>query len=369
MSMTSRERLLTALDNGRPDRMPCQVHGWMTYYLNHYLDGADWYQANDRFGLDHAIYVPPTYLYDPADEARWQVDRSELPADADGNHRWEVTITTPDGPLHFAGAYNEITGWETEHLVKTREDFELWERYWPRPVGVDVSALTTAREKLGDRGIVRTFPYYWGQGSPWQCLCTLVGTEPAIYWAMDEPDFVADALERIVQRSLAVTAMQKDTPADMVELGGGAGSSTVISPAMFERFCLPYDRRQVDAWHAIGVKTVYHLCGGLMPMLDHVAAMGSDGLETMTPPGMGADCDLAESSRRVGDKLFFIGGFDQSAGFESGTPETARRLVRECFEATKDHAGYICAPSDHFFRGDPANLQAFVDECRACVYD
>ena len=29
MSMTSRERMLTALANGRPDRLPCQVHGWM----------------------------------------------------------------------------------------------------------------------------------------------------------------------------------------------------------------------------------------------------------------------------------------------------------------------------------------------------
>ena len=54
MTMTSRERMLTALSNGRPDRLPCQVHGWMDYYLNHYLDGMDWWQACERFGLDYA---------------------------------------------------------------------------------------------------------------------------------------------------------------------------------------------------------------------------------------------------------------------------------------------------------------------------
>lgn len=29
--MTSRERMLAALANRRPDRMACQVHGWMDY--------------------------------------------------------------------------------------------------------------------------------------------------------------------------------------------------------------------------------------------------------------------------------------------------------------------------------------------------
>jgi uroporphyrinogen-III decarboxylase len=154
----------------------------------------------------------------------------------------------------------------------------------------------------------------------------------------------------------------------MVEVGGGAGSSTVISPAMFEEFCLPYDIQQNRLLHEAGLKIVYHLCGGVMPMLDLVVRTGADGLETMTPSSMGGDCNLSEASRRVGDKLFFIGGFDQNAGFERGTPERARQLVHECFEATRDHAGYIVAPSDHFFHGDPANLQAFADACRECTY-
>ena len=65
MAMTSRERMLTALDNKRPDRLPCQVHGWMDYYLKTYLGGADWYEANRRLGFDYAIYVSPTYRYEP----------------------------------------------------------------------------------------------------------------------------------------------------------------------------------------------------------------------------------------------------------------------------------------------------------------
>ena len=358
--------MLTALGNGRPDRLPCQVHGWMQYYLDTYLDGMDWWEANDRFGLDGAIYVSPDYAY--AEEASWVVDRRELGVDSDGNEVWEETIHTPDGDLHHAGARNAITPWTTEYLIKTPADFEIWTRYHPEPVGVDLTAVATAAERMGERGIIRSHPYSPGQGSPWQSFCTLYGTEEAILLGMDEPETLHRILERILERTLRVTRMWEGTRADMVELGGGAGSSTVISPSFFREFCLPYDQRQIEVFHQVGVKVVYHLCGGLMEMLDLVVATGADGLETMTPPSMGGNCNLHEASKRVGDRLFFIGGFDQNTGFEHGTPEVARRQVRELFDATRDHAGYICCPSDHFFHGDPANLEAFAEACRECVY-
>jgi uroporphyrinogen decarboxylase len=368
MGMTSRERMLTALANGRPDHLPCQVHGWMDYYLRTYLGGMDWWQAYEMFDMDYAIYTSPTYTYSPASSATWIRDHRDLGVDRDGNHPWEATITTPLGTLHHAGAWNAITPWETEPLIKSEDDFALWREFCPEPTGADLGELFQVRERLGDKGIIRSHPFSAGQGSPWQSFCILVGTEPAIYMAHDEPAFVHEALETILERTLRVTALWEGTPADMVEIGGGAGSNTVISPAMFREFCLPYDRRQVRAFHDIGLKVVYHLCGGLMRMLDLVAETGSDGLETMTPPSMGGDCDLWEASRRVGDKLFFIGGFDQNAGFERGTPETTRRLVHECFEATRDHAGYILCPSDHFFHGDPACLHAFAAAAKECVY-
>ncbi len=366
--MNSRERMLTALNNGRPDRLPCQVHGWMDYYLKRYLGGMDWWQAYEKFDMDFAIYVSPRYTYSDRDLARWRVERKELGVDADGNHRWEETITTPGGTLHHAGAWNEITPWETEYLIKTEDDFKLWNAYVPAPTGIDFAPVREVKDRLGDRGIIRSHPYSFGQGSPWQSFCMLVDTQNAIMMAMDTPDFLHHALSAILHKTLDVTEMWKGVPADMVETGGGAGSNTVISPALFKEFCLPYDQQQHAALREAGVKIVYHLCGGVMHMLDLVAQNGADGLETMTPPSMGGDCDLREASRRVGDRLFFIGGFDQNAGFERGTPERARQLVIDCFEATRDHAGYICAPSDHFFHGDPACLQAFSDAANECVY-
>ncbi len=366
--MTSRERLLTALNNGRPDRLPCQVHGWMDYYLQTYLDGMDWWEAYEYFDMDFAIYVSPQYIYSACALENWRTVRVDLGTDADGNRLWEETIHTPRGSLHHAGAVNPITAWTTEYLIETPRDFELWNEFYPMPVDIDFSGIQAVKQRLGDRGIIRSHPFSPGQGSPWQSFCTLAGTEPAIFMAMDQPERLHEILDAILEKTLAVTAMWEGIPSDMVETGGGAGSSTVISPALFEEFCLPYDRRQNELFHQAGLKVVYHLCGGLMPLLERVVATGADGLETMTPPSMGGDCNLREASRQVGERLFFIGGFDQNAGFEHGTPEQARQQVFDCFEATRDHAGYICCPSDHFFHGDPACVRAFADAAKECLY-
>ena len=136
--MTSRERMLIALDNGRPDRLPCQVHGWMDYYLNRFLGGIDWYEACAKFDMDYAIYVSPEYTYAESDLARWQCDRRQTGTDSQGNHCWEETISTPKGTLHQTGAWNEITSWSTEHLIKNEGDFELWDRFFPVPLAADL---------------------------------------------------------------------------------------------------------------------------------------------------------------------------------------------------------------------------------------
>ena len=368
MTMTSRERMLTALSNGRPDRLPCQVHGWMSYYLKRYAGTTDWMEANDRFGFDHAIYISPDYEYSERDLSNWSVTVNEPKMLGDQHYHWMETIVTPDGTLSVHKARNEFTEWDIEPLIKNWDDYKIWAKWRPIPVKADFQRMLRAKDRLGDKGIIRVHPFSAGQGSPWQSLCVLLGTQEAIFAACDEPDMVHSALKDILEMTLKTAELWKGIPGDMVEVGGGAGSNTVISPKMFREFCLPYDRQQNEAFHSCGLKVVYHLCGGLMQQADLVVESGADGLETMTPRSMGGDCDLREASRRWGGKLFFIGGFDQNAGFERGTPETARKLVRECFEATKDHAGYIVAPSDHFFFGDPANLKAFCDEARECVY-
>ena len=87
---------------------------------------------------------------------------------------------------------------------------------------------------------------------------------------MDEPDWTHYALKAISDKSLLSIENMGKIEADLVENGGGAASSTVISPTLHEEFCLPYDKLQHDAIHRQGALVVYHLCGGLIPLLEIV---------------------------------------------------------------------------------------------------
>ncbi len=364
--MTGRERFMIAMSNGKPDRLPCQVHCWMDYYLKTYLGGCSQIEAYKRFGMDIVEYTYPRCEFAAAAKANWQTEYTPSRVEADGTKHWGYIIKTPGGKLTCRGATNQYTSWVTEFLIKNEADFALWEKYHPVPIQVDWTPTREALRQVGDDGIVRAYPCDAGQGSPWQSFCTMYDVEPAIMAAIDKPQWVHHCLEVLLQAKLRALEIG-GLVGDLVETGGGAGSNTVISPTLHEEFCLQYDIRQHEALHTYGVKIVYHLCGGLMKMLDLVARNGADGIETMTPPAMGGDCDIVQAARRVGDKLFFIGGFDQNAGFEKGTPSLAREMVRN-LHAARPHGGYICCPSDHFFFGDPANIQAFADAAKECTY-
>lgn len=365
--MDGRTRLLTALANEKPDRLPCQVHSWMKYYLDKYLGGVDQYAAYGRFGMDPVIYAEASYEWRESDLRRWRVEEKDQGTDSDRVRRWVRTITTPKGTLREAFGANSMTCWHTEHLLKKEEDFALWKEFCPTPKSVDWSPVIAAKNRIGRQGIVRGCFFDYGQGSPWQSFMMLTGTEEAIFWAVDEPDLVHELLEAILERKLRTIEAAGRIEFDLVETGGGGGSSTVISPAMHAEFCLPYDKRQHAALHEAGTRAVYHLCGGVMPLLHLVAENGADALETMTPPAMGGDCDLAEATRQIGHCKAFIGGFNQSEGFERGSPEAIPAMVQSLHHSCPD-GGYICSPSDHFFEGDPANVQAFVDAVRGCAY-
>jgi len=184
----------------------------------------------------------------------------------------------------------------------------------------------------------------------------------------DDPEWVHAFLRILQRRKRAFVRSLPGARYDLLELGGGDASSTVISPAIFERFVAPYDSELIEEAHRAGQRIVYHTCGGMMPLLERIAGMHPDAMETFTPPAMGGDTHLAEAKRRVGACVCLIGGFDQFHYFKGTTPEETRREVRRCFEAAGTGGGYILSPSDHFFEADPGLLEAFADEGRKCVY-
>lgn len=361
--MTSRERLLAALCRQVPDRLPVTVHQWQQYHLDRYLDGISALAAFRRFGMDATISV---FAYDFAESHDWRTGiRTHV--DADGYRVTHTTIATPGGTLSTTSAANDMTSWVTEPMVKRPEDIELLRRYLPVP-GIDLEAVGAAKRELGEDGILRGFPFGY-QGSPWQDACCYHGTEEMIYAAIDRPDWTREFLNVLLEKKLEfVERWLVRCPFDVIETGGGAGSSTVISPQIFEEFLLPVDRKLHEALHAAGHQAVYHTCGGMMPILELIVRNGCDVSETLSPREVGGDADHAEIKRRIGKKVSLIGGMNQFQVLTEGTPESIRAEVRRLFAALGPGGGYVLSPSDHFFDAPAENLQAYADAARECMY-
>jgi len=265
---------------------------------------------------------------------------------------------------------NGYTDWVIEHLLKKPGDIELISDYMTRPL-CDVEAVNRAAAALGERGILRSFilPFdFFGQPGCWQDFCCIRGTEQAILDTYDDPAWVHTVLAVLRERKLSYVRSLAGARYDLMELGGGDASTTVISPSIFREFVAPYDADLIAAARVVGQRIAYHTCGGMMPILEDIADLGPTAMETFTPVEMGADVKLAEAKRRVGERVCMIGGFNQAHYFKDCAAEATRTYVRRCFTAAGEGGGYILAPSDHFFDADPDLVAAFADEARRCVY-
>jgi uroporphyrinogen decarboxylase len=375
MSVSSKERMMRAMACDKPDHLPVTIHQWQRYHLDTYLNGIDALDAFKLCGLDASIqyfeamgqfWIPNAERF-VVQSPQWREDIKVVKDDP--NDKLLVhTITTPAGQLTYKTGGNRMTTWVTEYLIKRHEDVDLIEHFMPM-AQLDQKAIAAEYDRVGDAGILRGF--VWGdQAGCWQHACCLMSEEQLILECYDNPDWVHRLLRALLDRKLRfIEESLLDAKFDLIETGGGAGSDTVISPALHREFCLPYDRRMHDALHRIGHRTTYHTCGGMMHILDQIVANGTDASETLSPPGVGGNIVEPEQVRNAfGGKVAMIGGMDQFNILTNGTPKQIRAEVRRLFQGFGNDGGYICSASDHFFDTPVENLKAFASAARECTY-
>jgi uroporphyrinogen decarboxylase len=386
--MNSRERMLAALQGRVPDRLPVTTHHVMPYFLDRYMGGISTQAFFDHFQMDAILWTVPHRpdgsageYADPGQDGMgflesrrvasdaWRIFEEEVPNER--YHTVRYRFVTPGGELTMVLQSDAYTTWVTEHLIKEKGDIDLIGQYATAP-HCDVEAVNCQAEAFGERGIVRghicTFDVF-GQPGTWQDAACLVGIERLILATYDDPQWVHELLRILQRRKKTFIRSLAGAAYDVLELGGGDASSTVISPRLFDEYVAPYDGELIALAHQAGQRIAYHTCGGMMPILEQIAAMNPDAMETFTPPGMGGDVDLAEAKRRIGDQVCMIGGFDQFHFLQGCTPAETRAEVRRCFEAAGEGGGYILSPSDHFFDAQPALVAAYAEQARRCTYD
>jgi uroporphyrinogen decarboxylase len=379
--------MLTALDGGVPDRLPVTTHFMMPKFLEDCMSGISEDEFFDVAGWDPITYTTPHRpdpsrgeYYDP-DQAtpgflesrriatdNWRV-RSE-PLTGRANPATRFRFVTPKGELSMVLESDPFTTWVVEPLIKEKRDIDLIGQFVTAPK-CDVEAVNQLVDDFGERGLVRAYICcfdVFGQPGTWQDATCLVGVERLIMETYDDPKWVHELLGILLQRKKVFVESLAGARYDILELGGGSASSTVISPRIFDEFVARYDSELVSLAHAAGQRIAYHTCGGMMPFLERIAAMKPNAMETLTPPAMGGDMRLAEARRRIPMNICMIGGFDQFHFFKGCTEAETRAEVRRCFDEAGRNGAYILCPSDNFFDAEPALIKAFADEARKCVY-
>lgn len=357
---------MVAACRGRPDRLPVTIHQWQPYHLKNYMGGLSDIEANAACGLDASITFFELLEEKSGD---WRVSSRKSPAE--GYTLVDYTIETPGGTLSCQEGYNDITSWVSRHLISTEDDLSLLRRYRPVPK-LDRAKAVKVHDELGDRGILRTF-LCGKQGGCWQDACELFGAERLILATFDDPGFVHSFLAALLEEKLRyIEESLPGLPFDLVETGGGAASNTLISPAIHEEFCLPYDTRIHDALHARGFKTVYHTCGGMSRITKLIRANHCDVSETLSPTGIGGDIDGDATAAKVYEELHpyvgLIGGMDQVNILELGDRAAIVKEVARLFSVYGREGGYIMSACDHFFKAPRENLAYFAEAARAYAY-
>lgn len=372
--MTGKERMLAALNLKKPDRVPVSSHDILEYYRRKYLNSLGRLEAYKMFGLDAMEYFDPVWLWShgvglPTIEQNtenWAVTRRVV-----GKRRgwalgldwtlYEEIIRTPGGNLRQLTCEQTDVGgfdpWVIERLIKNKKDIECLQ-YWSLP-SIEYNEIKKTYRRLGNSGILRG--QVWGA---WAEAALLMGVERLIMETFDDPLWVKELLSLLANRTVEIVKKLNGTKIELLEISETDTSTSLISPRIFEEFVLPYDSKIVQTSQNAGIPTTFHDCGKCMDILELIVATGTNAIETLAPPAINGDADLAEVKQRIGDKVCLIGGIDQANVLERGSPEMVEEEVKRCIEETGKDGGYIMTNADHFFNVPVENIYAYVKAAR-----
>lgn len=200
-------------------------------------------------------------------------------------------------------------------------------------------------------------------GQTMNSLAAWRGSQEALLDLIDDPAFVDDAMDLATDMSIEAGRAFVAAGVDGIYMGDAWSSASIISPAQFERYCLPRYTRAAEAFHGMGVYVYLHICGNVNPILELMADTGVDAIEPLDPLG---GVDMADVVRRVGHRVSLKGGVNTMTLLR-GTPEEVRQETLAVLDAACGRCrGLILGSGDDIPRDTPfKNIDAMVETALA----
>ena len=231
---------------------------------------------------------------------------------------WTEHVTYPDGAAYAAAKKAQMDAfdpaWSAERARDMRRHFEM---------------IAEQRRRLGE-----VFFFSGGPGLGLMGIMGEVGVEQFVYYLAEYPDLIDALLECHAARAVAwIEHLPEDHGIEAVFSGDDIAfkGGPLLAPAWFEEHYFPRLTRVFAAYHAKGIKVLFHSDGNLNPLLDGLVEAGIDGLNPME---VLAGMDVGEVHRRY-PHLFMAGAIDVSQLLPHGTPGQVRDAVNAALDAAE----------------------------------
>ncbi len=283
--MTERERVLTLLRGGRPDRVPWfgDLDYWATALIGRGLKPAG-FKESDAYIDWHRDLGVGFYLqgYFPF---RTTIEGCRVTEWREGPAR-RRRVETPRGTLTETWTWlpESFAEAPTEHLVKSAADLPAYRslfehtRYEPDYAFAERRAL-----QVGGQGIVLCYL----PKSPFMQMVALdAGIAAVAEIAADAPGELLETLAAVRAAHDRAARIAVASPAEVLMIPENL-SSEVVGPRFYELYMRDYHESWCRAIAAAGKYSCVHLDGTLKGLLRQVASAGFTFIEAMTPAPVG----------------------------------------------------------------------------------
>jgi hypothetical protein len=223
-----------------------------------------------------------------------------------------------------------------------------------------VAAYRQTKAAIGDTLLLGNF----GTKAGFMALFSPNYLEYMGYLMADDPELAARVYEANTVKSVQRVAhlpsgWAEECPAAFIGEDMAYKAAPMVSPAFLRRQYWPRLERIVAAYHAQGVKVVFHSDGNMMPVLDDLVATGVDGLN---PIEVAAGMDPVAIRQRW-PRLLLFGGIGYSSLLAHGTPSEVAAATRRAIAGASP--GYFVGSDTEVGDDIPLdNVRALIDTAR-----
>lgn len=244
-------------------------------------------------------------------------------------------------------------------LANVEDPAELARFDWPDPATLNFDETLKALDAAGPRYRASGFwtPFYHD-------LMDFFGMDAYFIKMHTAPEVVAAATDRVCSFYYEANERFFDLAGDRVDalfFGNDFGTQLdlMVSPALFDRFILPWFQKFTGQAHRRGYQVVLHSCGSIHRVIPKLIAAGVNCLHPLQAKA--AHMDAETLARDFGGRIAFLGGVDTQRVLPLGTPDEVKAEVRRVKSLLGPHL--IVSPSHEAILPDvpPRNVAAMAE--------